>query len=70
MSDPKQQQGTENEFLQAAQQEDRGLIAEFVAFMSENKVWWLTPILVVFLLLAVLLVLGATGVAPFIYTLF
>lgn len=63
--DPKEQ----DEFLQAATQEERGLVAEFIAFMSENKVWWLTPILVVFGLLGVLLVLGATGVAPFIYAL-
>ncbi len=56
-------------FLQAASQEERGLVAEFVAFMSENKVWWLTPILVVFGLFGILLVLGATGVAPFIYAL-
>jgi hypothetical protein len=32
--------------------------------------WWLTPILVVFGLLGILLVLGVTGAAPFIYTLF
>ena len=62
---PKQQ----DEFLQAATQEERGLIAEFIAFMSENKVWWLTPILIVFGLLGILLILGATGVAPFIYAL-
>lgn len=59
-----------DEFLQAAAQEERGLVAEFIAFMGENKMWWLTPILVVFGLLGVLLVLGATGMAPFIYTLF
>jgi hypothetical protein len=59
----------QDEFLQAATQEERGLVSEFVAFMSENKVWWLTPILVVFGLLGVLLILGATGVAPFIYAL-
>jgi hypothetical protein len=59
-----------DDFLNAAQDEERGLVAEFVMFMAENKLWWLTPILVVFGLLGVLLVLGATGVAPFIYTLF
>jgi hypothetical protein len=59
-----------DDFLNAAQDEERGLVAEFVMFMAENKMWWLTPILVVFGLLGVLLVLGATGVAPFIYTLF
>jgi hypothetical protein len=59
-----------DEFLRAANEEERGLVAEFIAFMAENKLWWLTPILVVFGLLGVLLVLGATGIAPFIYTLF
>jgi hypothetical protein len=57
-----------NEFLQAAGQEERGLVAEFIAFMAENKMWWLTPILVVFALLGVLLILGATGIAPFLYS--
>lgn len=59
-----------DEFLNAAQDSERGLVSEFIMFMAENKMWWLTPILVVFGLLGVLLVLGATGVAPFIYTLF
>lgn len=66
---PNKQRGND-EFLQAAQDKERGLISEFIMFMAENKMWWLTPILVVFGLLGVLLVLGATGVAPFIYTLF
>jgi len=65
-----QESQQDEEFLQAAKEEERGLVAEFVMFMAENKMWWLTPILVVFGLLGVLLVLGATGVAPFIYTLF
>ncbi|MBL8737754.1 MAG: hypothetical protein JNL12_15080 [Planctomycetes bacterium] len=58
----------ENEFMQAAGKEERGLVAEFVAFMAENKMWWLAPILIVFLLLGVLLILGATGIGPFLYT--
>ncbi len=68
-NDDKQTDPTDDEFLQAAGGEDKGIVGEFVQFMAENKVWWLTPILVVFLLLGVLLVLGATGVAPFIYAL-
>ena len=59
-----------NDFLQAAQDEDRGIVSEFVMFMAENKMWWLTPILVVFGLLGVLLLFASTGVAPFIYSLF
>lgn len=72
MTDPAtdDQNKANDDFLNAAQEEERGLIAEFVMFMAENKMWWLTPILIVFGLLGVLLVLGATGVAPFIYTLF
>ena len=63
--EPKQ---AENEFMQAAGKEERGLVAEFVAFMAENKMWWLAPILIVFLLLGILLILGATGIAPFLYS--
>jgi len=59
-----------DEFLLAGRAKDRGLVGELVAFMSENKVWWMAPILIVLGLFAVLLVLGATGVAPFIYPLF
>ena len=60
----------QDEFLEAGRAKDRGLVGEFVAFMAENKAWWLTPILIVFALFGVLLVLGATGAAPFIYVLF
>jgi Family of unknown function (DUF5989) len=47
-----------------------GLAAEFWGFLSQNKKWWLLPIIVVFMLVGVLLVLGGTAAAPFIYTLF
>lgn len=70
MSSPTPDPKDDEEFLQAAAGKERGLVAEFIAFMAENKMWWLTPILVVFGLLGLLLVLGATGAAPFIYTLF
>ena len=68
MSEHRPEDTQKDEFLQAANQEERGLVAEFVAFMAENKVWWMAPILIVFFLLGVLLVLGATGVAPFLYS--
>jgi hypothetical protein len=60
----------DEDFLKAAEGKERGIVAEFVAFMAENKMWWMVPILVVFGLLGVLLVLGATGGSAFIYTLF
>ena len=66
MSKPADQ--PDDDFLSSAQhQKERGLIGEFFGFLKENKLWWLTPILLVLLLVGVLLVLGGTGVLPFIY---
>jgi hypothetical protein len=47
-----------------------GLIAELWSFMKHNKKWWLTPIVLMLLILGVLIIVGGTGAAPFIYTLF
>ncbi|HKY41656.1 MAG TPA: DUF5989 family protein [Pyrinomonadaceae bacterium] len=43
---------------------------ELVMFLRHNKKWYLIPIVVSILLLGVLIALGSTGAAPFIYTLF
>lgn len=41
------------------------------SFIKERKVFWLTPIIIVLLLIGVLIVFGGgSAVAPFIYTLF
>ena len=45
-------------------------VREFVDFLTHNKKWWLTPIILVLLLLGVLIALGGTAAAPFIYTIF
>jgi hypothetical protein len=58
------------EFLQAAQTGESGLIGEFFGFMKDNAKWWLLPFLIVFGVLGLALVLGGTGAAPFIYTMF
>jgi hypothetical protein len=58
------------ELERQASQSQRGVVGEFVDFLSHNKKWWLTPIVLVLLLVGLLLVLGSTGAAPFIYTLF
>jgi len=57
-------------FTSESAEKQRGPMAEFLHFALHNKKWWLTPIIVVLLLVAVLAVLGGTGVAPFIYSLF
>lgn len=64
--DPKR----DDEFLTQASGKQRGLVAEFVGFLRANKKWWLAPIIVSILLLGLLVVLGGTAAAPFIYTLF
>jgi len=57
-------------FAAAAQEEQPGIISEFVEFLRESKAWWLTPIIIVLLLLGVLLWFAGSAVAPFIYTIF
>jgi hypothetical protein len=62
---------TPNEFEKAAaDRESESLVSELFAFLAANKKWWLLPIVCVLLLLGVLIILGGTATAPFIYTLF
>jgi len=56
-----------NDFVNAGKAEEQGLVAELWSFMAHSNSWWMLPLLIVFGVLGVLLVLGATGVAPFIY---
>ncbi len=58
------------EFQEHAAADRTGLVAEFWDFLKHNKKWWLLPIIVVLMAVGVLVVLGSTGAAPFIYTLF
>ena len=59
-----------NSFEQLKDGKQLSLIQEFYLFVTENKKWWLIPILLVFSVVGLLIVLGSTGAAPFIYTLF
>lgn len=60
----------QDEFAQHADKPQTGMAGEFADFLLHNKKWWLTPIILVLALVGVLVVLGGTGAAPFIYTLF
>ena len=59
-----------NEFERASEESQKGIIREFVQFLGQNKKFWLIPLLLVLLGLGLLVVLGGTAAAPFIYTLF
>ena len=58
------------EFEQGLAGKRTSIVGEFWQFLLHNKKWWLLPIVVVFFLLGVLMLLGSTAAAPFIYTLF
>jgi hypothetical protein len=48
-----------------------GILKEFWDFLKIRKKWWLTPIVLVMVLLGALIVFSqGSTVAPFIYTLF
>jgi hypothetical protein len=60
-----------NEFDKIASEPQKGgLIRELWGFVRHTGKWWLVPLLIVLLALAVLVYLSGTGLAPFIYTLF
>ena len=48
-----------------------GVVGEILTFLWARKLWWLIPMVSILLLFGLLLIFAnASGVAPFIYTLF
>ena len=48
-----------------------GIAGELLAFLWVRKMWWAIPMVTVMLFFGLIIVVGtATGVGPFIYTLF
>jgi hypothetical protein len=47
------------------------ILKDLWLFMKERKKYWLLPVIVILLVLGILIVIGgASAIAPFIYTLF
>lgn len=60
---------TSSQFERMAEEQQPGLLREFIEFALENKKWWLIPIVLVLGLVALFIfITGAAG--PFIYPLF
>jgi hypothetical protein len=59
-----------NEFETANEERQTGIVREFITFLKQNKKFWLLPLLLALLGIGVLVILGGTAAAPFIYTLF
>jgi hypothetical protein len=57
-------------FETSGDEKEAGLLREFLAMMKENKKYWLIPLVLILLVFSVLIILGSTAAAPFIYTLF
>ena len=48
-----------------------GVAGELLAFLWQRKLWWLIPMVTVLLVFGLLLIFAsASGIGPFIYTLF
>jgi hypothetical protein len=58
-----------DEVINQIPNERRGLMREFADFIVYNKAWWMTPIIVVLVLMvAFILFAESSPVRPFIYT--
>ena len=59
-----------SDFQQIASGKQVSIVREFWDFLKHNKKWWLTPIILSLLLIALIAITASSGAAPFIYTLF
>lgn len=59
-----------DDFVRRAAHRSGGGPLEFFLFLKQNKKWWLMPMVLAILVMGLLVLLGSTGAAPFIYTLF
>lgn len=51
--------------------ENKPLLVELWDFLKVRKVWWLTPIILMLLLVGILIIFGqSSAVSPFLYALF
>jgi hypothetical protein len=70
MTDNEPLEGGGQDFVGQANAARPGLLMELWEFLRHNKKWWLTPIILVLLLIGALILLAGTAAAPFIYPLF
>jgi len=59
-----------SDFQEIANSKQVGIVREFWDFLKYNKKWWLTPIILSLLLIALIAISAGSGAAPFIYSLF
>jgi hypothetical protein len=57
-------------FEELDDQQPMGFLQEFFYFLVVYRNWWLIPVFAVLALLGLFILLGGSGAAPFIYTIF
>jgi hypothetical protein len=57
-------------FEKAGQEKQPGLLSDVWAMLKQNKKFWLIPLIIALLIFGLLIMVGGTAAAPFIYTLF
>ncbi|MCA9292805.1 MAG: hypothetical protein KDA20_03230 [Phycisphaerales bacterium] len=50
--------------------ENVGLVRELIELILHNKKWWLVPVIIVLLAIGLLVAVGSTALAPYLYPLF
>lgn len=50
--------------------ENVGLVRELIELVVHNKKWWLLPVIIVLLVIGLLIAVGSTALAPYLYPLF
>lgn len=63
-----QSDNTVESFEAHARESRTGFAAELWDFIKHNKKYWMLPILVVILMVGLMVILGGTAAAPWIYT--
>jgi hypothetical protein len=62
--------GRKQDFEEAASRRDESFLVEYLRFLSNNKKYWLIPIVAILLLIGLIVMLGGSAAGAFIYTLF
>ena len=57
-------------FEEANPSGQKSLVWEFLQLLKHNKKYWLIPLMLIMLAFGLLIAVGSTAAAPFIYTLF
>jgi hypothetical protein len=60
----------DGDFQAIASRKRTGFLRELGRFAMQTRKWWLVPLIVVLLGIGLIIILGGTAAAPFIYTLF